>query len=200
MKKLFVAVLSVAVATSLSPALTSAQSTSCPAEVGQAKEMLAKKQTASINSQDVQAPRSLAGARSNQDIQSPRGNQDVQSPRGNQDVQAPRSLAGARQNDSVQSPRGNQDVQSPRGNQDVQSPRGNQDVQSPRGNQNVQSPRGNQNVQSPRSSTGTTASTQAPRADISKAASLVKDAEAACKSGNMTVASDKAKAAIELLK
>ena len=182
MKKLFVAVLSVAVATSLSPALTSAQSTSCPAEVGQAKEMLAKKQTASINSQDVQAPRSLAGARSNQDIQSPRGNQDVQSPRGNQDVQAPRSLAGARQNDSVQ------------------SPRGNQDVQSPRGNQNVQSPRGNQNVQSPRSSTGTTASTQAPRADISKAASLVKDAEAACKSGNMTVASDKAKAAIELLK
>src|SRR5262249_52506954 len=89
--------------------------------------------------------------------------------------------------------------QSPRGNQDVQSPRGNQDVQSPRGNQNVQSPRGNQNVQSPRSSTGTTASTQAPRADISKAASLVKDAEAACKSGNMTVASDKAKAAIELL-
>ena len=167
MKKLFVAVLSVAVATSLSPALTSAQSTSCPAEVGQAKEMLAKKQTASINSQDVQAPRSLAGARSNQDIQSPRGNQDVQSPRGNQDVQ---------------------------------SPRGNQDVQSPRGNQNVQSPRGNQNVQSPRSSTGTTASTQAPRADISKAASLVKDAEAACKSGNMTVASDKAKAAIELLK
>src|SRR5215467_1990945 len=125
MKKLFVAVLSVAVATSLSPALTSAQSTSCPAEVGQAKEMLAKKQTASINSQDVQAPRSLAGARSNQDIQSPRGNQDVQSPRGNQDVQ---------------SPRGNQDVQSPRGNQNVQSPRGNQDVQSPRGNQDVQSP------------------------------------------------------------
>src|SRR5262245_43046693 len=236
MKKLFAAVLSVAVATSLSPALTSAQSTSCPAEVGQAKEMLAKKQTASINSQDVQAPRSLAGARSNPDIQSPRGNQDVQSPRGNQDVQAPRSLAGARQNDSIQSPRGNQDVQSPRGNQDVQSPRGNQDVQSPRGNQNlqsprgnqdvqsprgnqhlqsprgdqdvqspransdVQSPRGNQNVQSPRSSTGATASTQAPRADISKAASLVKDAEAACKSGNMTVASDKAKAAIELLK
>src|SRR5499426_4205339 len=225
MKKLFAAVLSVAVATSLSPALTSAQSTSCPAEVGQAKEMLAKKQTASINSQDVQAPRSLAGARSNQDIQSPRGNQDVQSPRGNQDVQAPRSLAGARQNDSIQSPRGNQDVQSPRGNQNVQSPRGNQDVQSPRGNQDVQSPRGNQNlqsprgnqdvqsprsnqdvqsprgnqnVQSPRSSTGATASTQAPRADISKAASLVKDAEAACKSGNMTVASDKAKAAIEL--
>src|SRR6266436_3149240 len=117
MKKLFAMVLSVAVAMSLSPALTSAQSASCPAEVGQAKEMLSKKQVASINSQDVQAPRSLAGARSNENVQSPRGNQDVQSPRGNQDVQ---------------SPRGNQDVQSPRGNQDVQSPRGNQNVQSPR--------------------------------------------------------------------
>src|SRR6266540_1130691 len=124
MKKLFATVLSVAVAMSLSPALTSAQSASCPAEVAQAKEMLSKKQVASINSQDVQAPRSLAGARSNENVQSPRGNQDVQSPRGNQDVQ---------------SPRGNQDVQSPRGNQDVQSPRGNQNVQSPRGNQDVQS-------------------------------------------------------------
>ena len=209
MKKLFATVLSVAVAMSLSPALASAQSTSCPAEVAQAKAMLSKKQVASINSQDVQAPRSLAGARSNENVQSPRGNQDVQSPRGNQDVQAPRSLAGARSNENVQSPRGNQDVQSPRGNQDVQSPRGNQDVQSPRGNQNVQSPRsnqdvqsprGNQNVQSPRSGSGATASSQAPRADISKAASLVKDAEAACKTGNMTMASDKAKAAIELLK
>ena len=87
MKKLFATVLSVAVAMSLSPALTSAQSTSCPAEVAQAKAMLSKKQVASINSQDVQAPRSLAGARSNDNVQSPRGNQDVQSPRGNQDVQ-----------------------------------------------------------------------------------------------------------------
>src|SRR5262249_60920925 len=64
MKKLFVAVLSVAVGTSLSPALTSAQSTSCPAEVGQDKGMLGKKQTASINSQDVEAPRAVGGARS----------------------------------------------------------------------------------------------------------------------------------------
>src|SRR5262245_5067556 len=150
MKKLFAAILSVAVATSLSPAVISAQAATCPAEVAQAKEMLSKKQIASTSSQDVQAPRSLAGARSNDSVQSPRGNQDVQSPRGNQDVQAPRSLAGARSNENVQSPRGNQDVQSPRGNQNIQSPRGNQDVQSPRGNQDVQSPRGNQDVQSPR--------------------------------------------------
>src|SRR5258705_891963 len=85
MKKLFATVLSLAVAMSLSPALTSAQSTSCPAEVAQAKAMLSKKQVASVNSQDVQAPRSLAGARSNENGQSPRGKPDGQSPPGNQD-------------------------------------------------------------------------------------------------------------------
>jgi hypothetical protein len=174
MKKLFAAVLSVAVALSLSPALSMAQA-SCPAEVAQAKDMLSKK-TASVKPDDVQAPRSLAGSRQKENVQSPRGNQDVQSPRGNQDVQ------------------------SPRGNQDVQSPRGNQDVQSPRGNQNVQSPRGNQDVQSPRTATGPTTTAQAPRADMTKAASLVKEAEAACKSGNMTLATDKAKAALAILK
>src|SRR5207247_10233910 len=109
MKKLFATVLSVAVAMSLSPALASAQTTSCPAEVAQAKAMLSKKQVASVNSQDVQAPRSLAGARSNENVQSPRGNQDLQSPRGNQDVQAPRGI---------------QDVRSPRGDQDVRATRG----------------------------------------------------------------------------
>src|SRR5712692_10189631 len=103
MKKLFAAVLSVAVGLSLSPAMGTAQSI-CPAEVGQAKDMLSKK-TAMVKPDDIQAPRSLAGARSNEAAQAPRGNQDVQSPRGNQEVQ---------------SPRGNQNVQSPRGNQDVQ--------------------------------------------------------------------------------
>ena len=41
---------------------------------------------------------------------------------------------------------------------------------------------------------------QAPRADMTKATSLVKEAEAACKAGNMTLASDKAKAAVAILK
>ncbi len=106
MKKLFAAVLSAAVALSLSPAMGTAQ-TKCPAEVAQAKDVLSKK-TASVKPDDIQAPRSLAGARSNENVQSPRGNQDVQSPRGNQ---------------NVQSPRGNQNVQSPRGNQDVAATR-----------------------------------------------------------------------------
>ena len=138
MKKLFVAVVSVVVALSLSPAMGTAQ-TKCPAEVTQAKDMLSKK-TASVNPDDIQAPRSLAGARSNENVQSPRGNQDVQSPRGNQDVQSPRAAAGS------------------------------------------------------------TTTAQAPLADMTKATSLVKEAEAACKAGNMTLASDKAKAALAILK
>ena len=165
MKKLFAAVLSVAVGLSLSPALGTAQS-NCPAEVTQAKDMLSKR-TASVKPEDIQAPRSLAGARSNEAVQAPRGNQDVQAPRGNQNIQAPR---------------------------------GNQDVQAPRGNQNIQAPRGNQDVQAPRSGAGSTTTAQAPRGDMTKAASLVKEAEAACKTGNMKVAADKAKAALAILK
>jgi hypothetical protein len=89
-----------------------------------------------------------------------------------EDVAAPRSMAGARQ-----------DIQSPRGNQDVQSPRGNQDVQSPR------------------AGTTTTAGSQAPRSsNLKKAASLVKEAETACKAGNMSQASKKAKSALALMK
>ena len=138
MKKLFAAVLSVAVGLSLSPAMGTAQTT-CPAEVIQAKDMLSKK-TAMVKPDDIQAPRSLAGARSTDAIQAPRGSQDVQAPRGSQDVQAPRTA------------------------------------------------------------TGSTTMAQAPRADMTKAASLVKEAEAACKSGNMALATDKAKAALAILK
>src|SRR6266436_3757464 len=110
MKKVLASVLSVVTMVSLSATAGMAQ-TSCPPEVASAKAML----TQTAKSQDVQAPRSLAGAR-----------QDVQAPR-SQDIQAPRSLAGARQD--VQAPR-SQDIQSPR-SQDVQAPR-SQDIQSPR--------------------------------------------------------------------
>ena len=182
MKALLVATVAIVLAVPALPDLGEAQS-GCPSEVDQAKQML-KQKTAAISPDDVQAPRAMAGAR--QDVQSPRGNQNVQSPRQNQDVQ---------------SPRGNQDVQSPRGNQDVQSPRGNQNVQSPRQNQDVQSPRENQDVQSPRASSGATASSHSPRSsNVTKAQSLVKEAEAACKAGNMTQASSKAKSAMALLK
>ena len=79
------------------------------------------------------------------------------------------------------------------------------DVQAPRAmagaRQDVQSPRENQDVQSPRASSGATASSHSPRSsNVTKAQSLVKEAEAACKAGNMTQASSKAKSAMALLK
>ena len=79
-------------------------------------------------------------------------------------------------------------MQAPRG-QDVQAPRG-QDVQAPRG-QDVQAPRG-QDVQAPRSLAGA----KTTGTDMSKISGLVKEAEAACKAGDMKTAKDKATAAI----
>jgi hypothetical protein len=162
------------------------------ADVESAKVALKSASVSSSRGQDGQSPRdpqggrrdgSLAGARSqdvqsprNQDIQAPRG-QDVQSPRG-QDVQSPRSQ-------DIQSPR-NQDIQSPR-SQDIQSPR-NQDIQSPR-NQDVQSPR-NQGIQSPRDG----------NVQQQRAAKLVNEAAAACNAGNTTLASQKAREAMRLLR
>src|SRR5260370_24672 len=128
MRKALATTLSIVAMISLSATMGMAQ-TSCPAEVASAKAML----TPTAQSQDVQAPRSLAGVRS-QDIQSPRS-QDIQSPR-SQDIQSPRS----------------------------------QDIQSPRS------------------------------ADFKKASTLVSEAEVACKAGKSSVAADKAKAAMELLK
>src|SRR5262249_39798380 len=128
-------IVSVAFFTAFAP-MADAQ-TGCPAEVTKAKEMLAKKNVA--KTQDIQAPRSLAGGR--QEVQAPRG-QEVEAPRG-QEVQAPRGQ-------EVQAPRG-QEMQAPRG-QEVQAPRSlagaRQEIQAPRG-QEVQAPRG-QEVQAPR--------------------------------------------------
>src|SRR2546426_1140080 len=191
MKRFFAAIMSVAVFAALAP-VAGAQS-QCPAEVGQAQTMLQKVSKV----QDVQAPRSLAGARQ----------QDVQAPRTTQDVQAPRSLAGARQQD-VQAPRSStQDVQAPRSStQDVQAPRSStQDVQAPRSStQDVQAPRSStQDVQAPRSSTQ---DVQAPRSIAGAKASggdaikLVREAEAACKAGKMDAAKAKAIEAIGLMK
>ncbi len=112
MRRLFATTLSIVTMISLSATVGMAQ-TSCPGEVASAKAML----TQTAKSQDVQAPRSLAGVRS-QDIQSPRS----------QDIQSPRS------------------------------------------------------------------------ANFQKASTLVSEAEVACKAGKSSVAADKAKAAMELLK
>ena len=78
------------------------------------------------------------------------------------------------------------------GRPDVQAPR-SQDVQAPR-SQDVQAPR-SQDVQAPRASM-----TAARSAELKKATTLVKEAEAACKAGKTDMAADKAKAAMEMLK
>ena len=168
MRKLLATVLGVTTVVALSASAGMGQ-TSCPPEVASAKAML----TQTANSQDVQAPRSLAGARS-QELQAPRG-QELQAPR-SQELQAPRSQ-------ELQAPR-SQELQAPRG-QELQAPRG-QELQAPRG-QELQAPR-SQEIQAPRS------------AEFTKASTLVSEAEAACKAGNSSLAADKANAAMGLLK
>jgi hypothetical protein len=70
-------------------------------------------------------------------------------------------------------------------------------VQAPRG-QDVQAPRG-QDVQAPRSASkpGSTGFSPSSASDASR---LIREAEAACKAGDMKTARDKAQAAISILK
>jgi hypothetical protein len=176
MTRFFTVAVSFFVFVAFMPAQSSAQAT-CPPEVAEAKAMLAGKQTAKVAPGDVQAPRSLAGAR--QDIQ--------QAPRSGDVQQAPRTLA------PQQAPRSAQEA--PRAKQDIQqAPRSAQEA--PRGTQ--EAPRSAQ--EAPRADAGSKVAQQAPRADITKATALVNEAEAACKVGNMTMASEKAKAALEIIK
>src|SRR2546422_1060568 len=98
MKRLFAAIMSVAVFGALAPAVDARSA--CPAEVQAAKEMFAEVAQAP----DVQAPRTVAGAR--------------------QEMQAQRDKEDARATQAVEAPRGQAEVQAPRGKQDVQAPRG----------------------------------------------------------------------------
>ena len=184
MRKLLATVLGVTTVVALSASAGMGQ-TSCPPEVASAKAML----TQTANSQDVQAPRSLAGARS-QELQAPRS-QELQAPR-SQELQAPRSQElQAPRGQELQAPRG-QELQAPR-SQELQAPR-SQELQAPR-SQELQAPR-SQELQAPRSQ-----EIQAPRsAEFTKASTLVSEAEAACKAGNSSLAADKANAAMGLLK
>jgi hypothetical protein len=110
----------------------------CPPEVAQAESAVksakatAKSKAAASGPQDIQAPRSQAGARA-QDVNAPR-TQDVNAPR-TQDVNAPRTQ-------DVNAPR-TQDVNAPR-TQDVNAPR-TQDVKAASGakvrEQDIDAPR-----------------------------------------------------------
>ena len=161
----------------------------CPPEVAQAQTALKDAKTAAKSKptakgpQDVQAPRVQAGART-QDVNAPR-TQDVNAPR-TQDVNAPRTQ-------DVNAPR-TQDVNAPR-TQDVNAPR-TQDVNAPR-TQDVNAPR-TQDVNAPRTPAGD--KQQTPDASrLKKAEGLVSQAQAACKKGDLTGASAKAKQALTLL-
>jgi hypothetical protein len=84
--------------------------------------------------------------------------------------------------------KGQQDIQAPRSqagakSQDIQAPR-SQDIQAPRSQQDLPVPHG-QDIQAPR---------------VNKAAALVRQAEVACKKGDMAQSSAKAKEALGLLK
>ena len=80
--------------------------------------------------------------------------------------------------------------------QDVQAPRSlagsRQDIQAPRSGQDTQAPRG-QNTEAPRAVAGAKVSS-------GDAAKLVREAEAACKAGNMDSAKAKAIEAMSILK
>lgn len=97
MKRPFAALMSAFAMATFATATVEAQTASCPPEVAKAKAMISQQ----AKGQDVQAPRSLAGARQDpakagraQEVQAPRG-QETQAPRG-QEVQAPRSQAGSK--------------------------------------------------------------------------------------------------------
>jgi hypothetical protein len=196
------------------PVEVGAQATKdCPPEVTQAQAALKDARAAAKNKvatgpQDVQAPRSQAGARTQdvnaprtqnvnaprtQDVNAPR-TQDVNAPR-TQDVNAPRTQdVNAPRTQDVNAPR-TQDVNAPR-TQDVNAPR-TQDVNAPR-TQDVNAPR-TQDVNAPRVPAGNKQQNTDAAARLKKAEGLVGQAQAACKKGDMTGATAKAKQALTLL-
>jgi hypothetical protein len=184
----------IALMVAVAPIPASAQ-VACPPEVQAAKSALKTRQDAMAK---ASPPRTPAGARTpeaaprGQSVEAPR-EEPVQAPRG-QSVEAPRE-------EPVQAPRG-QSVQAPR-EEPVQAPRG-QSVQAPR-EEPVQAPRG-ASAQAPRAPAGAQeqdargAASPGSAMKLDQAAQLVKDAEAACATNDMTRASASAKAALEVLK
>jgi len=197
--KTLLAVLTFALAGAVAaPVEVAAQATKdCPPEVTQAQAALKDARAAAKNKvatgpQDVQAPRSQAGART-QDVNAPR-TQNVNAPR-TQDVNAPRTQdVNAPRTQDVNAPR-TQDVNAPR-TQDVNAPR-TQDVNAPR-TQDVNAPR-TQDVNAPRVPAGNKQQNTDAAARLKKAEGLVGQAQAACKKGDMTGATAKAKQALALL-
>ena len=166
------------------------EAANCPTEVEAAKEML-KKQTAKAD--EIQTPRALAGARTQVD-QASRSKEDQasrtkvdQASRSKEDQASRSKIDQASRSKEDQASRTKED-QASRSKED-QASRSKVD-QASRSKED-QASRG-QDAGTPRATAG------APQ--LSKARTLVNEADAACKVGDMTKAAAKAKAAMELLK
>src|SRR5574337_580804 len=174
------------------------EAANCPAEVQTAKDML-KKQSAKAD--ESQAPRALAGARS--EANAPRS-QESNAPR-SQDSNAPRvgGESSAPRSQDSNAPRASREANAPR-SQESNAPRTlggamSREANAPR-SQESNAPRATRESNAPRGQDSAAPRTAASAPQVSKARILVKDAEAACKAGDMTKATEKAKAAMELLK
>ena len=174
------------------------EAANCPTEVEAAKEML-KKQTAKAD--EIQTPRALAGARTQVD-QASRSKED-QASRAKEDQasrtkvdQASRSKEDQASRSKIDQASRSKEDQASRTKED-QASRSKEDqasrskVDQASRSKEDQASRG-QDAGTPRATAG------APQ--LSKARTLVNEADAACKVGDMTKAAAKAKAAMELLK
>ena len=207
--KSLIAMLGVVVMAVWGPLASAAQQ--CPPELAQAQAKIASTEAA----MGTQAPRTGVGyekmageAPRGQDTQAPRtgvGYENIagEAPRG-QDAQAPRTGVGY-ENIAGEAPRG-QDAQAPRtgvGYEKMagEAPRG-QDAQAPRtgvGYEKMagEAPRGQDAQAAPRAVVGAEDEMQ-PK--LERARTLAAEAEQACKAGDMSLSSQKAKAALEALR
>jgi len=160
------------------------EAANCPAEVQAAKDML-KKQSAQAD--QIQTPRALAGAVS-RESQAPRSGGESAAPRSGGESAAPRTLVDR----ESQAPRSGGESAAPRiDKRESSAPRSGGESAAPRVDRESSAPRGEDSA-APR--------TAASAPQVSKARTLVNEAEAACKAGDMTKATQKARAAMEILK
>jgi len=180
------------------------EAANCPAEVQAAKDML-KKQSAQAD--QIQTPRALAGAtsresnapRSGGESAAPRiDKREANAPRSGGESAAPRTLVDRESN----APRSGGESAAPRiDKREANAPRSGGESAAPRADKReANAPRVDRESNAPRGQepAGPRAAASAPQ--VSKARTLVNEAEAACKAGDMTKATQKAKAAMELLK
>jgi hypothetical protein len=180
------------------------EAANCPAEVQAAKDML-KKQSAQAD--QIQTPRALAGAVS-REANAPRSGGESAAPRTDKrEANAPRSggesAAPRIDKREANAPRSGGESAAPRTlvDRESQAPRSGGESAAPRiDKREANAPRVDRESNAPRGQDSAAPRTAASAPQVSKARTLVNEAETACKAGDMTKATQKAKAAMELLK